>query len=240
MAVTFDAKMTGGNGDTGRCQQVNDGTSMSSTGMTIGASATLLVAVIIAQTSTANISNLAMTWNSVTMTPGPVQAISGSGNFVTAAIFYKVSPTTGNQTLAASWTSTADAYMSCVSFNGTDTSTGIATADNKNVNNVTQIDVPNSADGATVAVFGVNGADPTVDQTEIYSQAPLDPGGGASYCISVNQNGAASGLNRHTFTNGGGQIQALAGVHVITGGAATTPITKNDLPVDSLAGGEIV
>ena len=47
MAVAFDAKMTGGNAADGHNQRGDNVTTVSSTGMTVGASATLLVAVYI-------------------------------------------------------------------------------------------------------------------------------------------------------------------------------------------------
>lgn len=211
MSVAFDAKMTGGDLDSGRCQGATNATSCSSTGMTIGGSASLLIGIIVFGESTAGTapSNLAMTWNGVAMTlRANVSSVSG-GFHADAYIFSLVSPDTGNHTLQATWSDAQDAYMSCVSFTGTDTNTGVEPADNTTATQTDTIGVPTEANGATVACFGVDGADPTVNQTEIFSTAPNAPGGGASYAIG------GSTSNSHTFTGAGGSRQALAGVHVI-------------------------
>lgn len=208
MAVGFDAKMTAGDGDGGRCDNTDNGTSASSDGMTVGASATLLVAVICLQNGTADVTDLAMTWDGVSMTERASVTSSSGGTRDRAAIFTLVNPAVGNKTLAASWTTTSDAYMSCISFTGTDTITGVNAADNTTATNTADIVVPTDSSGATVACYCVNGDDPSVTQTEIFSEAPLDPGGAASYAIG----GTTS--NTHSFTSAG-SIKALAGVHVI-------------------------
>lgn len=146
------------------------------------------------------------------MTAGPL-GTHGAGSYAAAAVFYKINPVTGNQTLSASWTNSNDCYMSCASFTGTDVSTGINTTDNATASATHSINVTSDSTGATVAAFGCNGADPTVTQTEIFSTAPLNPGGGASYAIGGT-------TNTHTFTEASSSFQALAGVHVLTASGA--------------------
>lgn len=217
MAVAKDALMLAGNSSDGFNQEASGVTTISSTGITVGGSATLLVVVLVFESSSADISSLTVTWNGVSMTSrGLVSSTSGSQH-EQAAIFTLVNPASGAKTLQANWTTSADCYMSAVSFTGTDTTTGVKAADNTTATNVTSITVTSATGDATVAVFGVNGNPPTCNFTKIFSEAPLNPGGGASY-----QLGGTS--NAHTFTGAGGSAQALAGVHVIqpAGGTAYT------------------
>lgn len=209
MAVTFDAKMTSGNSADGLNQQASAAVSISSTGMTVG-TATLLVGVIVLQ---GNPSGIAMTWNSVAMTQQIAHTVAATA---TVAIFTLINPTSGNKTLAASWSGAVDCYMSCASFAGTDTVTGVNASDNITADDATTITVTSSSDGATVAVFGVDGAAPTVNFTKIFSTAPLNPGGGASYQLSGTS-------NAHTFTGAGGTHQSLAGVHIIAAAGGGSP-----------------
>lgn len=202
--VAFDAKMTAGNSADGFNQQASSVTSISSTGITVGASATLLAVPFVIQGAAVQPSGVTGTWNGSALT---LQVFAVSDK-VTAGIATIVNPAAGANTLALAWTNTGDCYMGAVSFTGTDTSTGVNVADNTTTTQTTAITVTSSADGATVAVFGVNGSTPTVDQTKLWAEAPLNPGGGASYAL-----GGAS--NTHNFTGAGGSLQALAGVHVI-------------------------
>lgn len=153
------------------------------------------------------------------MTEQAIITASGGTARETSSLSVLVSPNSGLKTLVWAWTNTQDFYGSAVSFTGADTTTGVNATNNATQTGspATAITVTSSSDGATVAVFTVNGGDPTVDKTEIFSQAPLDPGGGMSYAL-----GGAS--NTHNFTGAGGTLSALAGVNVIAGagGGATT------------------
>lgn len=217
MAVAFDASMTTGNSADGLNQQAAAAVAISSTGITVGALATLLVVVFEWQNSIADVTGRTATWNGVPMVERATVVSTSGGVFNRVSTFTLVNPASGAQTLAGGWTTASDCYMSAVSFTGTDTVTGVNAADNTTATNVTTITVPSDASGATVAVFGVNGATPTVNFNKIFAEAPLNPGGGASY-----QLGGAS--NAHTFTGGGGTIQALAGVHVIAGTGVPPPV----------------
>lgn len=223
MAVGFDAKMTAGNSSDGFNQEAIGATSVSSTGMTIGGAASLLVAMLAfgAGGGTAPTS-LSMTWNGVTLTAQAFVVSSGGGAMAAVYLFTLVNPATGNRTLAGAWTTAQDCYMSCISFTGTDTVTGVAVADNTTTSQVTTITVPSTVDGATVAVFAVDGSTPTVNFTKIWAEAPNNPGGGASYTL-----GGTS--NAHTFTGGGGTRQALAGVHVIAASGGGSSVTYPEL-----------
>jgi len=221
MAVAFDAKMTGGDLDSGRCYGPVGTTSFSTTGMTVGVGATCLVVTIVFGNGSGVLpASIAATWDGVAMTlqANVTSSDAPANNRAAAAILVLVNPASGNKTLAGSWTGTLDAYVSCVSFTGTDTTTGVNATNNTTATQATAIVVPTTSDGATVACFGVDGSDPTVDQTEMFSTAPNDPGGGASYALG----GATS--NTHNFTGAGGDRQALAGVNVIAaGGGGATP-----------------
>lgn len=201
--------MTAGNSADGFNQEASGVTSISSTGITVGSSASLLVGVLVFAASSGSMpTSLGMTWNGVTMAPGPTIISQSGAPYAVVAIFALVNPVFGTKTLQGTWTNAQDCYMSAISFTGTDTTTGIQTADNTTATQTTSITVPSSADGATVAVFAADGAAPTVNFNKIFSEAPLNPGGGASY-----QLGGAS--NAHTFTGAGGTRQALVGVHII-------------------------
>lgn len=204
MAVALDAKMSGGNGTSGECQKVAAATSISSTGMTVGSGATLLIGILCWQNSTSGART--MTWNSTSMTE--VAHIAGANQ--ETSIFVLVSPASGNNTLAAAWTTAVDCYMSCISFTGTDTTTGIEAADTVTATSGTTVTVTSTTDGVTIASWTGNGAAPTVNFNQIFSQGDLNPGSGASYQLGGTSNG-------HTFT-GGGATLANAGVHVLSGG----------------------
>jgi hypothetical protein len=133
MAVAIDAVMTGGDSSDGDCLQGDNVTSKSGTGITVGALATLLIVPIVIQAAGGTVSNLAVTWNSISMTLGPI--VTNGAGFPTVAIFSLVNPTAGSNTLASSWTTTADIYMGAASFTGTDTTTGIKVADSVTANN---------------------------------------------------------------------------------------------------------
>lgn len=216
-AVGFDAKMSAGNQTT--LEDANNATTISSTGMTVGGSATCLVGVLgLGSGGGTQPTGVSMTWNGVSMTAGPSAQQTAAGSTINVFIFYLVSPATGNRTLTASWTNTNDAYMSAISFTGTDTSTCINVSDSTSATSGTSLAVTTDASGATVVVSLEDGGSPTVNQTQIFSYAALDPGGGASYAIG------GSGTNSHSFTGGGGTVRSLAGVHVIAGaGGAAGP-----------------
>lgn len=211
MSVAPDAVMVGGNSSDGDCQQVSGATSISSTGITLGASATIIVAFMAFQSS---VTAITMTWNGVAMTAGPTFTTLAN----TVAIFYLVNPATGNHTLAAAWTGSSDCYMGAQSFTGSDTITGIASGDSVtgNGSGAASLAVASDANGATAAAYCANGSGPTTNFTQIYQNDPLNPCGGASY-----QLGGAT--NTHTFTAGGSpSTQVACGIHIIasTGAAA--------------------
>lgn len=203
--------MLTGNSADGFNQQASGATSISSTGINVTGSATGLIIPVVWQSSTANVSNIAGTWNGVSLTLGPSRNVSAGARFVTSAILILPLPASGAKTLALTWTTAADCYMSAVSLTGTDTSTVTNASDNVTASATTSITVTSDTSGATVAVFGVDGGTPTVNFTKIFAEAPLNPGGGANFTL-----GGTS--NVHTFTGGGGTIQTLSGVHVIAGG----------------------
>lgn len=214
MAVALDAKMAAGNSSDGFNQEATAATSISSTGITVGGSASLLLAFFSwgAGVGGTPPSSPAATWNAGGMTAGPTVTHSAGGAFSMVAIFYKISPAFGANTLAGSWGNANDCYMSAASFTGTDTSTGINVSDSTTATGVTTLTITSDANGATLAVFAVNGSTPTVNFNKIFAEAPLNPGGGASYQLGGSSNG-------HTFTGAGGTVQALAGVHIIAAGA---------------------
>jgi hypothetical protein len=207
MAVAFDAKMTTGNGTGGTYEEVNGLAAISSTGMTVGAGATLLVVLIVWHVA---VTSPSATWNGVAMTLGPTIS-----NTVRTAIFYLVNPTSGNKTLSASWTTSSATYMSAISFTGTDTTTGIKTSDSTTASDVASITVTSDASGGSVAAYTNDTAQTgTPNFNVIFSATDLAHNGYGNY-----QLGGTS--NVHTFA-GATPHTALAGVHVIppSGGGA--------------------
>jgi hypothetical protein len=219
MAVAFDAKMTGGNAGTGgNTQEVSNGTSISATPITVGASATLLVVCLSFQPTTApNPTGITVTWGGTGMTAGPTQVGAGVLD-VLAAIFWLVSPASGAQTLAASWTRASDCYMGAISFTGVDTSTPVVTADNQ-TSTTSGVTVTTANGDATVACSVRDSNTPTSTQTIFYGESNFNPGGGGSY------NASTTGSDTHTFTYSGGSQQANFGIHVLaaSGGGGPDP-----------------
>jgi hypothetical protein len=206
MAVAVDKIMSSGNGTGGLDQQVTGGTSVSAI-VTATAAAKLIVGMLAAgRAGTTSISSIGFTWNAGAMTLGPnTTGNDASGAFATA-IGTKASPATGALTVASSWTLASDAYLSAVSFTGTDTTTGINAAHSQTTATAS-VALSTTSDGATLANFVNNDGNPTITQTTIWVDSPLTPGGGGSYALG------GSGTNKHTFT--GGTQQYIAGIHII-------------------------
>lgn len=209
-AVAKDASMTAGNSADGLNQQASSATTISSTGITVGAGATCLVGIIALEGVSTAPTGITMTWNSVSMTQ---HAIATHTKVVTA-FFVLVSPASGAKTLQASWTNSSDVYMSAISFTGTDTSTCVNATDDITATAGTSITITSTTNGATVGQFATDGATPTMNFTKIYAESPLLHGGGANFTL-----GGTS--NVHTFTGAGGTTPALSGVHVIAGAGPT-------------------
>jgi hypothetical protein len=217
--VAVDAIMDAG--EQGDVNTTDNGTTNNGTGITVGASATLLLATAVYQGSSAATSKTA-TWNGVSMALSATQDVTHAGAFGTSAIFTLVSPASGSQALNLSWTNTCDCYVGAISFTGTDTTTGIEAGDTQQSTTGIAITVTSTTDGATVGAAERNSGEPTMTGTTIWKYAVLDPGGGSDYQI-----GGVS--NVHTFTFAGGTEQAMVGVHIIAGAAGTPGNTGQPL-----------
>lgn len=211
MTVAFDARITGGNSSDGFSQQATAATSISTTGITVGASATILVVELVFQRGGAFVTGVTATWNGVTMTSA-ASLDTHVSQYVSSYIFILVSPASGAKTLSVSWTGSADCYMGASSFTGGDTSTGINASDTQTgTGNLTMTTVSGDA---TLTVAGKDSNDPTVNNTKIWGNAPYNPGGGAQYKLSTTTS------DSHTFTFSGGDSQATCGIHLLAGGGA--------------------
>jgi hypothetical protein len=190
---------------------------ISTTELTVGEDATLLVvtAIFAPDGSDAAITGLTGTWGAQALTIAAT--ITDATSFGTSVILTLVDPEPGAQTLTLNWaTANSDCYMGACSFTGTDTVTGIATADTitaTGTSTLTSIAVNTSSDGATVAVMGGNGGDPTMNYNTLWAYDNDNPGGGANYELG------GSGTNTHTFTGAGANYVQIAGVHIIAAGA---------------------
>jgi hypothetical protein len=220
MAVGFDAKMNAGNGTGGLCQVGTGITTLTSaTGMTVGAGASILVAVLAFYCpGSAGPTARTLTWNGVSMTEAITDfVVLGGADSLFCSIWTLNSPASGAKALVAGWTTNCDLYMSCGSFTGA----SLQSADNTVANNVTTISIPTDANGATIGLFNTDGGAPTTNFVQIFSDAPFGPGAGASYQLG------GAGTNGHTYTGAGGTKQILTGIHLVAAGGG---------PVSSLMG----
>ena len=117
MAVAFDAKATADTTGTGTSPQTISN-------MTVGASATLLIASFCAANTTAPGIPSAMTWNGVAMTL--IGNKTQSDGLANTYVYGLVNPATGNHSLVVTYTNGTGGnigiYIDAWSFSGTDTS----------------------------------------------------------------------------------------------------------------------
>jgi hypothetical protein len=225
MAVALDAVMSAGNGPLANCgagsgtngasQDITvAGSSISSTGMTVGASATLIVQAL----ALGNVlsSAPASAWNAVALTNGPSFIQNNLSIYVAALLSYLASPASGNQTAAGSWTGLTTAVLSCISFTGAG---GIWAADSVATGNQSSgtqsISINTDPNGATVALLisSGGGAYSASNQTPWVCDGLAQPNVVASYAIG------GSGSNTHTFAGGASaSCNALVGIHVVVPG----------------------
>ena len=206
MAVAFDAKPTAYNSSDGLNQEAVGATSCTATtGMTAGGSATTIVGMLsFSSWVAAAPTNIAMTWDSASLGSGLTISSTSGSQTSTSSIWSKESPSTGAKTLASSWTTAQDVYMSCITFTG---SQRYVSGDASNTQSAS-IAINTTSDGATVANFAIDGNTPTVSQTKIWAEAPNNPGGGGSYAIG------GSSTTTHTFTSSAGSWRSLVGVQL--------------------------
>lgn len=232
--VTLDAIMTGGNGTGGACQeQASATTSVTATAghsIIVGSGATLLVAILNLADNSLVPTSLACTWNGVSMNLAcSAYNTAGSGNG--AAIFTLVNPASGQNALAATWLNTHQAYLSAISFFGTDTVTGYRSADNAtgtNTGTPISVSVSTSANDATVCTAGDQASSIVIaTQTQIFKDTNLICNGAGSYALG------GSSSNTHTFTTTGSTSNAWAAIHIIAPAATPT----NNLLLASNQGG---
>lgn len=120
------------------------GTSATYTGITVGSGANrALVVAIVWGTGTGDPTGRSVTWDS----GGTNQAMTeivfrGTGGNTSVGIYGLVAPTSGNKTLAVSWTVSNESFIGAISFTGVD-QTGGATS------------FPNSATSGTVATLTI-------------------------------------------------------------------------------------
>jgi hypothetical protein len=219
MSVALDAIMTAGNGTGGAFQKVTTAsTSISSTGMTVGAGASMVLALLSLGDQGFAPSGAACTWDSVSMTL--LASINNTaGNDSWAGIFMLLSPTSGNQTLAASWTSNAQANLSAISFTGTDIVTGYESADNvtgtSTGGTAVSFGINTDARGATVGLLtcNISGSLTIATQTTIFNATGVNINAGASYGLG------GSGSTTHTFDYTSSTTNAWVGIHILAAGS---------------------
>lgn len=219
-AVAKDAVITAGNSADSSAIQVAGTTDTGNvTGITVGAGATGLVAVVCYQSSIAAPTTRALTWNGTSMTEARFDSINSGGTFEATSVFVLANPASGLKNFHLTFANAADIYIGAVSVTGSDTSTVVKNADSTGQTTsgggTMTLTVTSSTDGMTVATFCANGNAPTVNFTQFWDDQALNPGGAGSYNLGGTSNG-------HTFT-GGGLLQSASGVHVIAPAAAGAP-----------------
>jgi hypothetical protein len=184
---------------TGTFTEVDSSVQSSSISITIPADAEILVVLVEGYAlSSAIFGANSMTINGLAMT----RAIfyDADSNVHGTAIYYRVSPPTGSQTLAWSWSNalTLGAIMACVCYKGIDTASPIVDAKANHVNaSNTTISVTALTHGANDLTVGVAGCDSS-------GTPDVDTGGQTKILESATFNGAkvavAEIVNSGTFT----------------------------------------
>lgn len=215
MAVTLNAVMAAGSdGDT---HAVANTTSFSTTGITIGAGTDRVLVVVCnwQRSGTTLLSSRSVTWDGVAMSEVAFST-NASNPRACVGIYVLPNPAMGAKTLAGSWVTALDCYVSAVAFNGADQTTGIDAAHTATGTAVT-INVTGTSDGATVASHIRNGGAPTgagSGNTLFWDFDDLNPGGGGGYRIGL------AGTNAYSFNSGTlGTVRATAAIHVIAASA---------------------
>lgn len=221
-AVTFDAIATTNTNQAG-------GTSLSISNMTVGASATVLIAVLSAGTVAATaMSGLSGTWNGSAMT-----LVTGATNYPGASsatpgtqILCILNPATGNHTLALSWTGQTQVYASAISFKGAGACGNGTFATGNNAS--PSLAVTSSTGNFVVCSYGnINvGVIGTPSGTQIYSDSSQSNENGAA--------GYASGASTVTCSASGTSsgLWSVSGVDVqVSGGTTPTYSTFFTAPV---------
>lgn len=233
MAVAIDATGTEGLTGTG----VTNLTGLSGgnyKGLTVGASLSNGAILVLLQFD-ANVSAITCTWGAQTLTrigTGITQA-----NGFRAELFGGVAPTSGNQALAASWTTAAQCAVAAISVSGANQTGGTTTFAHSNTATSTSVVsisvVVTSAVGNMVGACAVNNASMTTWQspaTSIYidttptnmSAAAGRQAGAASTTVQLNLGGVTAST-------------AIIGVDIVAAGAASGIAAKqlniNQAPV---------
>lgn len=205
--VAFDVKMTAGNAGTpsGSTAQVSAATTLSTTGLTLGSSATCLAVLVGMQGSTVLPTGLSGTWNGVSMTVLGTDVSSS----ILGGILFLTNPATGNHTLALSWTNSADVYVQAGSFTTTNTTTCMTSFVSTHTASSTTLGVSSSANDADVGSFIANGGRPTMNFTSLGVEDDLNPGGGSQYHL----NGGPT--DTFSFTGGGSSVVVIVGGRVV-------------------------
>ena len=181
----------------------NSATSENYTGITVGTGAQR--ALVCAITFSLAVTGLTLTWGSQAMTLIISRADS---NGMTAQLWGLVAPASGNQTLAISWTGSANFQMDCASFTGVNQAGGLTTFFNAN-------SAAGNSASPTVTCSGIAAHDAAMDSIEV-QQALASPtqtniytgaggavnNGGSSYALG------SGGTVTFGWTSGGGVTAA--------------------------------
>jgi hypothetical protein len=198
--ITINALTTAGNATD--CEQASNVTTVTLTGITVAAGSNrgLIVAVVWQIDVTSRVVTALVGGTPTAMTEENY-GLNGVGGAV--GLYSIANPSTGVQSIVATWVSQAAVYLSAIcvnnfgSVNGADDQTSTTTA----------VTIPSAAKDATVAAIVTDNGDPTSSQTLSFAESILPPGGGADYAL-----GGVS--NTHTFGNAGTNRRVI-GIHLV-------------------------
>lgn len=189
------------------------GTSMSTTGLTIGSRSHLVLVAQVTFEEPSGISGLTVTWNGVGMT----QIVGVDTGTSQAYLYGLVNPATGNHTLAASWTGNAAATINGTSFYNAKQTGGATTfygAQSTSSGGSSPMSVTVSSATGDMVIGVCQGeystTTPTTNKTKLYGEYRGYADGAGAYCA-----GAAS--ITMTFTAGGATLYAVAACGIKAG-----------------------
>jgi hypothetical protein len=210
VAVTVDA--------VGTEKFTASGTSASYTGITVGSGSNraLIALINFGHTSGPNDpSSITATWDSGGTNQAMTQlALFTPGSSGASGIWGLVAPTSGNKTLAVSWTTANESYIAGISFTGVDQTGGTTSFPNAATGSATSLTIPSAVGdiGVATSCSGIVLTTPTgtsiyndsVNGTFVNTTAEYQAGGSPNITIGWAQIGSISACGVHASAGAGG------------------------------------
>lgn len=198
--ITLNALTTAGNATD--CQQANAVNTITLTGITVAAGSNRgLIVALVWQTDVTSRAVTALVGGTPTAMTEEAYGLNGVGGAV--GLYSIANPSTGAQSIVATWAEFVAVYLSAACFNNVASING---ADDQ-TSTTAAVTIPSAANDATVAAIVTDNGDPTSSQTLSFAESVLPPGGAADYAL-----GGVS--NTHTFGNAGTNRRTI-GIHLV-------------------------